>query len=117
MLNYSGGTEIGGGILCGTVVHPIKPCAFSRPIPGMGARIFDESGNEVQSDEVGELVLTALSPGMTRSLWRSDETYLASYWTTYPGVWRHGDWAVNTGFMHALQSCNRHACVFVPLPR
>ncbi|WP_041709977.1 AMP-binding protein [Advenella kashmirensis] len=94
LLNYSGGTEIGGGILCGTVIHPIKPCAFTRPIPGMGARIFDESGKQVLRGEVGELVLTSPSPGRTRSLWRSDDTYLDAYWSTYPGVWRHGDWAV-----------------------
>src|SRR5690606_3450047 len=60
----------------------------------MGARIFDESGKQVLRGEVGELVLTSPSPGRTRSLWRSEDTYLDAYWSTYPGVWRHGDWAV-----------------------
>ncbi|MGB3071289.1 MAG: AMP-binding protein [Ottowia sp.] len=94
LLNYSGGTEIGGGILCGTVVHPIKPCTFSRAIPGMGASILDESGQQAKAEEVGELVLTSPSPGLTRGLWRSDETYLKSYWSRYPGIWQHGDWAI-----------------------
>lgn len=94
LLNYSGGTEVGGGILCSTVIHPIKPCAFSRAIPGMGARVFNEDGVEEVRGEVGELVMTSLSPGLTRSLWKSDETYLDAYWSTFPGVWRHGDWAV-----------------------
>jgi acetyl-CoA synthetase len=30
---------------------------------------------------------------MTRGVWGDRERYLASYWSTYPGVWRHGDWA------------------------
>ena len=36
IINYSGGTEIGGGILIGTMIHPMKPCGFAGPIPGMG---------------------------------------------------------------------------------
>lgn len=94
LLNYSGGTEVGGGILCGTVIHPIKPCAFSRAIPGMGARVFNEDGVDAVRGEVGELVLTSLSPGLTRGLWKADQTYLDAYWSTFPGIWRHGDWAI-----------------------
>jgi acetyl-CoA synthetase len=30
---------------------------------------------------------------MTRGVWGDRDRYLASYWSTYPGVWRHGDWA------------------------
>src|SRR5690606_33203665 len=85
LLNYSGGTEVGGGILCGTVIHPIKPCAFSRAIPGMGARVFNEDGVDAVRGEVGELVLTSLSPGLTRGLWKADQTYLDAYWSTFPG--------------------------------
>ncbi len=93
-INYSGGTEAGGGILSGTVLHPVKPCAFSRPIPGMGVQVFDEAGKPAAPGVVGELVLTVPSIGLTRSLWRDDETYLKSYWSTFPGIWRHGDWAM-----------------------
>jgi acetyl-CoA synthetase len=45
IINYSGGTEIGGGILTGTVIHPMKPCAFAGPIPGMGVDICDSEGH------------------------------------------------------------------------
>jgi acetyl-CoA synthetase len=31
---------------------------------------------------------------MTRSLWRADEKYLETYWSRFPGVWNHGDWAL-----------------------
>jgi acetyl-CoA synthetase len=94
LLNYSGGTEVGGGILCGTVMHPIKPCALSRAIPGMGAAVVDDHGHEVGPGVVGELVLRKPSIGLTRSLWNDDERYLESYWNALPGLWRHGDWAM-----------------------
>jgi acetyl-CoA synthetase len=100
ILNYSGGTEVGGGILSGTVLHSMKPCAFSGPIPGMGADIVTDNGQSVPRGTVGELVLRKPSVGMTRSLWKSDERYLDAYWNAMPGVWVHGDWAYvdNEGF-------------------
>jgi acetyl-CoA synthetase len=92
ILNYSGGTETGGGILSGTVVHPIKPCAFSRVVPGMGAEIVSGEGEKVGCGVMGELVLTVPSPGMTQTLWKhDDQRFLLSYWTDFPGMWRHGD--------------------------
>ncbi|MBN8902436.1 MAG: AMP-dependent synthetase [Rhodospirillales bacterium 69-11] len=94
ILNYSGGTEVGGGILSGTVLHPIKPCGFARPVPGMGAAVVDSAGHPVPPGTVGELVLTKPSIGLTRGLWHDDARYLESYWEALPGLWRHGDWAV-----------------------
>ncbi len=91
ILNYSGGTEIGGGILSGNVLSPMKPCAFSGPIPGMGADVVDAEGRPVPAGETGELVLRHPSIGLTRSLWKNDERYLDSYWRTIPGVWHQGD--------------------------
>jgi acetyl-CoA synthetase len=94
ILNYSGGTEVGGGILSGTVLHPLKPCAFSAAIPGMKADIVDEGGRSVGTGVVGELVMRGPSIGLSRSLWRDDARYLESYWEAIPGIWRQGDWAV-----------------------
>lgn len=94
ILNYSGGTEVGGGILSGTVLHPIKPCAFARAIPGMAAAVVDEAGQPVPPGTVGELVLTGPSIGLTRGLWRDERRYLQSYWEDLPGLWRHGDRAM-----------------------
>src|SRR5437870_10620560 len=45
IINYSGGTEISGGIVMGNVLTPLKPCAFSGPVPGMAADVVDENGN------------------------------------------------------------------------
>jgi acetyl-CoA synthetase len=92
IINYSGGTEVSGGILGGTVLHPCKPCAFTGPCLGMAAEVFDAQGRPL-SGEVGELVLTKPWPGMTQGFWRDPQRYLDTYWSRWPGVWLHGDWA------------------------
>lgn len=94
ILNYSGGTEIGGGIVAGTVLHPdLKPCAFAGPIPGMGAMVVDSDGRPLPRGEVGELALAVPSIGLTRGLWRDPDRYIESYWSKIPGMWVHGDFA------------------------
>ena len=92
IINYSGGTEIGGGIVMGNFLLPLKPCAFSGPLPGMAADVVDEQGNSVRN-QVGELVIRAPWIGMTRGFWRDPQRYLDTYWSRFPGVWVHGDWA------------------------
>ena len=94
LLNYSGGTEVGGGILGGTVMHPLKPSSFAGPLPGRGSNIFNENGEPVGPGEVGELVMTQPSIGLTRSLYKDDVRYLKSYWDVFPDIWVHGDWAM-----------------------
>ena len=94
LLNYSGGTEIGGGILAGTVLHNnLEPCAFAGPIPGMGAVVDDEQGNKVARGQVGELALSVPSIGLTRGFWQNRERYIETYWSRIPGLWVHGDFA------------------------
>ncbi len=92
VINYSGGTEIGGGILAGNMLTPLQPCAFAGPCPGMAADVVDEHGLSVRG-RVGELVVRAPWPGMTRAFWRDRDRYLATYWSRWPDVWVHGDWA------------------------
>jgi acetyl-CoA synthetase len=92
ILNYSGGTEISGGILCGNFLQPLKPAAFSGPVPGMAADVVNKAGDPVRG-EVGELVLTTPWIGMTRSFWQDDERYLDSYWRRFENTWVHGDFA------------------------
>ncbi len=93
IINWCGGTEIGGGILCGNVLTAMKPCAFSGAIPGMAVDIVDEAGETVAPGEVGELVLRHPSIGLSRSLWKDPERYLETYWSMYGNLWRQGDWA------------------------
>ncbi|HHY55086.1 MAG TPA: AMP-binding protein, partial [Chloroflexi bacterium] len=92
ILNYSGGTEISGGILCGDFFRPLKPCAFSGPVVGMDADVVDEIGNPVRG-AVGELIIRQPWIGMTRGFWQDRERYLDTYWRKLPGVWVHGDFA------------------------
>jgi len=94
ILNLTGGTEIGCGILATTVLRPLKPCCFNTAAPGMGADILDESGQTIMDGKVGELALRNHSIGLTRGLWNNPEKYLDSYWRTVPGIWVHGDWAM-----------------------
>lgn len=92
ILNYTGGTEISGGILCGTFFKPLKPCAFGGPIPGMDADVVDDAGIPVRG-EVGELIIRQPWIGMTRGFWNDRQRYIDSYWSRLPGVWLHGDFA------------------------
>jgi len=92
ILNYSGGTEISGGIVCGNFFRPLKPCAFSGPVPGMDADVVDEAGRPVRG-AVGELVIRGPWIGMTRGFWNDRQRYLDTYWSRFPGVWVHGDFA------------------------
>ena len=92
IINYSGGTEISGGIVMGNVLTPMKPCAFSGPLPGMAADVVDEDGKSVRG-KVGELVIREPWIGMTRGFWRDRERYIDAYWSRWPDTWVHGDWA------------------------
>lgn len=92
ILNYSGGTEISGGIVCGNFLTPLKPCAFSGPVVGMDADVVDADGNPLRG-AVGELVVRQPWIGMTRGFWRDPERYFNTYWNRIPSVWVHGDFA------------------------
>ena len=91
LLNYTGGTEIGGSILSGNLLLPERPLSVGQPAPAMGATILAEDGAEAASGQLGELVLTQPSPGLSRGLWNANETYLSTYWTRFVGCWSHGD--------------------------
>ncbi len=93
IINYSGGTEISGGILMGNPLLPIKPCAFSAPCPGIAADVVDEDGRSVRG-RVGELVIRKPWIGQARGFWKDDERYLQTYWSRFPNIWVHGDWAM-----------------------
>src|SRR5712691_8452426 len=96
VINYSGGTEVSGGILGCTTWTPIQPGSFAGPCPGMDADVVDEQGTPVRG-AVGELVIRKPWPGMTRGFWRDPPTeegrYFQTYWSRFPNTWVHGDWA------------------------
>jgi acetyl-CoA synthetase len=92
IINYSGGTETSGGLVGGNVLTPMKPCSFAAPPPGIAADVVDDAGRPVRN-EVGELVVRAPWMGMTHGFWKDPERYEQTYWSRFPGVWVHGDWA------------------------
>jgi acetyl-CoA synthetase len=93
IINYSGGTEVGGGILGCVPFKPIKPMGFNTAVPGIHAAVLDAQGRPVVG-EVGELAVLAPWPGQTKGFWNAPERYLNTYWSRFEGVWVHGDWAV-----------------------
>jgi len=100
IVNYTGGTEVSGGILGANQLRPIKPSAFNGPVPGMAADVVDPVTGRSLRGGVGELVIRAPWPGMTRGFWAGaadpsadDERYLDAYWRRLPDTWVHGDWA------------------------
>lgn len=103
VINYSGGTEIGGGILGCVTIKPQKPCSFTGAVPGMAADVVDAEGRSVRN-EVGELVIRAPWVGMTNGFWRDAERYVGTYWSRWDNVWVHGDWSLidEDGFWYIL---------------
>lgn len=93
IVNYSGGTEISGGILMGNPLLPLKPCSFPAACPGIDADIVDDTGAPVASGTVGELVIRQPWIGMARGFLHDPERYINTYWSRWLGIWAHGDWA------------------------
>jgi acetyl-CoA synthetase len=93
IVNYSGGTEVSGGIVSGNLLTPVKPTSFAGPNVGVAADVIDAEGRPVRG-AVGELAIRQPLPGMTRGFWNDPDRYLEAYWSKVPGIWVHGDWAL-----------------------
>jgi acetyl-CoA synthetase len=92
VINISGGTEIGACFLSPHPVQALTPMTLGGPALGMAVDVYDDDGHPVR-ERVGELVCTKPWPGMTRGLWNDPDRYLETYWSRWPDVWVHGDWA------------------------
>ncbi|WP_237981845.1 AMP-binding protein [Bacillus thuringiensis] len=99
--NYSGGTEISGGIFGNVLIKPIAPISFNASLPGMAAVVLDDQGNPIR-DEVGELCLEKPWVGMTKSFWEDDERYVNTYWSRFENKWVHGDWVIYDGEQYII---------------
>jgi acetyl-CoA synthetase len=93
VINFSGGTEVGGSFLAPYPVEPIRSCSLGGPSLGMDVDVVDDIGRSVRG-QVGELVCRQPWPSMTRGIWKDDERYLEAYWSRFPGIWTHGDFAM-----------------------
>jgi acetyl-CoA synthetase len=92
IVNISGGTEIAGSFLFPLPIQPLKPCSLGGPAPGMATECVDEHGVPVRGRK-GYLVCTKPAPSMTRGIWNAPQRYIETYWSRFPGMWYHGDWA------------------------
>lgn len=93
VINISGGTEVGACFLSPHPVEELTPMTLGGPALGMAVDVFDDQARPVRG-EVGELVCTRPWPGMTRGLWKDPDRYIEAYWSRWPHVWVHGDWAL-----------------------
>ena len=92
IINISGGTEIVGSFLFPLPIQRLKPCSLGGPAPGMATEVVDETGAPVRG-RTGYLVCTKPAPSMTRGIWNDSKRYIDTYWSRFPGMWYHGDWA------------------------
>ena len=95
--SLSGGTDVCTGFLGPSPLVPVWSGEISCRMLGARVEAFDEGGRSVVGRE-GELVITAPMPSMPVGLWGdTDGSRLReAYFSTYPGVWRHGDWLTIT---------------------
>jgi acetoacetyl-CoA synthetase len=91
--NISGGTDFAGAFIGGNRELPQVPGEMQCRLLGCAVEAWNEQGEPV-TGEVGELVCTEPIPSMPLRFWNDagDARYLSSYFDTWPGVWRHGDW-------------------------
>jgi acetyl-CoA synthetase len=93
IINLSGGTEVGACFLSPMPVMPLRSCTLGGPALGMAIDVAGPDGRHLPAGEVGELVCRKPWPSMTRGVWGDPQRYLDSYWSRWPDVWAHGDWA------------------------
>ena len=101
----SGGTDIAAPSSAPTTTPRSGSGRIGGPLAGVDCAAWDEDGHPVL-DEVGELVITQPMPSMPVYLWNDPDgvRYCESYFDTWPGVWRHGDWVT----MHSDGSITIH---------
>ncbi len=95
--SVSGGTDVCTGFLHACPLLPVYAGELQCAALGCDAEAFTPDGRSVV-DEVGELVVTTPMPSMPVCLWGDEDgsRLHASYFATYPGLWRHGDWVKRT---------------------
>jgi acetoacetyl-CoA synthetase len=97
LFSVSGGTDVAGAFVGGAVTVPVYEGEISARMLGAAVESWDEAGHSLIG-RTGELVITAPMPSMPLRLWGDDsgERLRDSYFSVYPGVWRHGDWITIT---------------------
>ena len=89
----SGGTDFAGAFVGGCILMPVRKGEMQCRFLGARVEAWDEDGRPLDN-AVGELVCTRPMPSMPLMFWGDEDgsRLRESYFETYPGVWRHGDW-------------------------
>ena len=93
LFSTSGGTDVCTAFLGGCPLLPVRRGELQCRALGASVQAFDEQGKPVIG-RLGELVITEPMPSMPLRFWNDpgDRRYRESYFSVYPGIWRHGDW-------------------------
>lgn len=93
LISVSGGTDVCSAFVGGNPLRPVFRGQIQCRALGCKLEAFDEQGKSV-TGEVGEMVITKPMPSMPVYFWNDPDfkRYKESYFETYPGIWRHGDW-------------------------
>jgi acetoacetyl-CoA synthetase len=91
--SFSGGTDLCTGFVGPCPLLPVRAGIISGRCLGAEVESYDDDGHPLVG-QVGELVITQPMPSMPVGFWNDPggARYRESYFDTYPGVWRHGDW-------------------------
>ena len=89
----SGGTDLAAAFVMGNPMDVVRDGEMQARALGIAVHSFNEKGQKIIG-EVGELVCTKPIPSMPLYFWGDydNKRLISSYYDTYPGVWRHGDW-------------------------
>ena len=93
LFSTSGGTDVCTAFVGGVPTLPVYRGELQARALGAAVEAWNEDGRPLVN-EVGELVITEPMPSMPLYLWGDEDgsRYRESYFSTFPGVWRHGDW-------------------------
>jgi len=66
-------------------VTTTKPGSAQRPLPGISAKVVDDTATEVSDGAGGYLVLDQPWPAMLRGIWGDEERFRKTYWSRFAG--------------------------------
>lgn len=91
--SVSGGTDVCTAFVGGCPTLPVRSGRMQCRYLGAAVQAYDDRGRPALG-RVGELVVTEPMPSMPLFLWGDEDgsRYAESYFSTFPGIWRHGDW-------------------------
>jgi len=85
-------TETGGHMITPMpFATPLKPGSASKPFFGIEPQVVNESGEVLEGEASGILVLARSWPGQMRTLYNNHERFMEAYFSTYPGKYFTGD--------------------------